>query len=229
MEYRTTKAFSLFLAHIPQGLKEDCLRVLARTVEELRALPPGPDRARAVHQRVDAALARFAEQKPEVAQAVRCGKGCAHCCRIWVGVTRDEAGLLAERVRDGSVQPDRRRLERQRDFADPADFIGQPLEDASCAFLGPDGACMVYADRPSICRTVLMTSDPELCRGGDLTTLLSAVINPFSEVVVSAALTLDSENDPPPAPGRLLAAALLAELQGFEGPAGARSEPFWPR
>ena len=212
MEYRTTKAFDHFLAHIPADLKADCLRVLAGVVAELRALPAGPDRARAVHQRVDAALEKFANQQPEVARAVRCGKGCAHCCRIWVGVTRDEAALLAERVREGSVHPDRRRLELQRSLTDPADFIGRPLEDASCAFLGTDGACLVYADRPSICRTVLMTSNPELCRGADLTTQLTAVINPFSEVVVSAALTLDAETDPPARPGRLLAAELLAAL-----------------
>ena len=212
MAYRTTKAFDYFLSHLGPELKADCLRVLALTVDDLRALPPGPDRAREVHRRVDAAQARFAAQKPQVAKAVRCGRGCAHCCRVWVGVTRDEAALLAERVREGGVHPDRRRLELQRSFAEPADFIGRPLEDASCAFLGPDGACRVYADRPSICRTVLMTSDPELCREGDLTTKVSAVINPYSEVVVSAALTLDAETDPPALPGRLLAAELLAAL-----------------
>ena len=99
-------------------------------------------------------------------------------------------------------------MELQRHWPDPAAFIGRPREEASCAFLGPDGACGVYDDRPSICRAVLVASDPELCRMGDLETRITAVVNPYVEVLVSAALTVDAEDGETPAPGRHLATEL---------------------
>ncbi|BDU73280.1 hypothetical protein METEAL_24540 [Mesoterricola silvestris] len=206
MDYRTTKAFDHFLGGLGQGAREEALRALAREVQELREVPRGAGRAREVHRRVDAAQARFAALRPDVIGQVRCGRGCSHCCRLWVGVTRDEAELLAET----GPRPDPRRLEAQRPWTSPADFIGRPREEASCVFLGPDGACGVYGDRPSICRAVLVASDPEACRDGGLATRITAVINPYVEVCVSAALTLDAEGDPPPPAGRHLAHLLGA-------------------
>ena len=213
MEFRTTKAFEHYLAHLGPEAREGALQALGREMRSLRALPKGPARAREVHRRVDEALARFAALKPEVVSQVRCGKGCAHCCRLWVGVTRDEAELLAERVLAGTARADPARLEAQCAWDAPAAFLGKPREEASCVFLGPDGACSVYEDRPSICRAVLVASDPEYCRTGDQLTRITAVINPYAEVVVSAALSVDAEDDPPPPAGRHLATALGAALR----------------
>ncbi len=212
MDYRTTKAFDHFLSGLAQAERDAALRILRDETEGIRALAPGPGRAQEIHRRVDEALARFAGMRPDVVGQVRCGKGCAHCCRLWVGVTCDEAALLAERVRAGGAHPDAARMAFQATWASPADFIGKPREEASCVFLGPDGACTVYEDRPSICRAVLVASDPEACRDGDLSTRITAVINPYVEVLVSAALTVDAATHPPPAPGRHLATELLAAL-----------------
>lgn len=213
MDLRTTRAFDLFLAGLGPEAREEALAVLEREVEDLAVLPSGPGRARAVHRRVEEALARFAALRPDVIRQVRCGKGCAHCCRLWVGVTRDEADLLAEKVREGAAAPVLARLEAQRSWEAPEEFIGKPREEASCAFLGPDGACTVYEDRPSICRAVLVASDPELCRLGDLSTKISAVINPYAEVAVSAALTLDAREAPgSPRAGRHLGTELALRL-----------------
>ena len=212
MDYRSTKAFAHFLSRLGQEEKAGALRALDQEAQRIRAMAPGAGRARAVHESVDEALARFAAMKPEVLAQVRCGKGCAHCCRLWVGVTLDEAELLAERVRTGTAQPQPLRLEAQSGWETPAAFIGKSREEASCVFLGPDGACTVYEDRPSICRAVLVASDPELCRLGDQGTRITAVINPYVELVVSAALTVDAEQDPPPPAGRHLANALRAAL-----------------
>lgn len=213
MDLRTTKAFDHFLAGLGEEAREEALAALEREVASLAALPPGPGRAREVHRRVEAALERFAALRPDVIRQVRCSKGCAHCCRLWVGVTRDEADLLAQRVEAGAARPVLARLEAQRHWASPADFIGKPREEASCAFLGPDGACAVYEDRPAICRAVLVASDPELCRQGDLDTRISAVINPYVEVAVSAALTLDAREGPEaPRAGRHLGTELARRL-----------------
>lgn len=212
MDLRTTKAFDRFLEGLDSAGRRAALEALEREAASLAALAPGPDRAREVHARVEAALARFAALKPEAVARVRCGKGCAHCCRVWVGVTRDEADLLAERVSQGTAHPDRIRMDHQRTWDAPAAFIGKPREQAACVFLGADGACTVYEDRPAICRAVLVASDPELCRTGGLDTRITAVINPYAEVVVSAALTLDAREAPCPPAGRHLATELAARL-----------------
>ncbi|BDU76761.1 YkgJ family cysteine cluster protein [Mesoterricola sediminis] len=211
MAFRTTKAFDCFMAGLDPAARERAAGELEAQVRALGALPPGPDRARELHRRVDAAQARFAALRPDVASRVRCGKGCAHCCRVWVGVTREEAALLARRVEAGTAVPDPRRLRAQQAWTSPSDFMGKDPADAACVFLDGAGACAVHADRPAICRAVLVASDPELCRLGDAASRVTAVLNPYVEVLVSAALTLDGEDAP--APGRHLAHE-LARLLG---------------
>jgi Fe-S-cluster containining protein len=214
MDYRTTKAFDCFLSGLGAEGRDEALAALAREVDRIRAFPGGPGRARWIHQRVDEALARFAAQRPDVVAQVRCGKGCAHCCRLWVGVTREEAHLLAGLIGAGEARAAPGRMDVQRGWQAPAAFIGKPRAEAACVFLGEDGACTVYEERPSICRAVLVASDPEQCRLGDLSTRITAVINPYVEVIVSAALTVDAEEDPPPACGRHLATEVARFLEG---------------
>ncbi len=57
-----------------------------------------------------------------------------------------------------------------------------------------------------------MANDPELCRAVNETDPITSVLNPPLDVLVSAALTLDAEEAPPPRYGRHLAAALHAAL-----------------
>jgi Fe-S-cluster containining protein len=214
MDVRTTKAFDLFLSGLSGEGRTEALDLLERKAVALAQLPPGPERAREVHRRVDEAQAKFAGLKPGVVAQVRCGRGCSHCCRLWVDLTKDEADLLALRVAQGKARPSLARMEAQSGWASPAEFIGKPREEAACVFLGEDGACTVYEDRPAICRAVLVASDPEYCKGGDLATRITAVINPYAEVEVSAALTVDARQGPP---GRHLAHELQKRIK-----AGAR-------
>jgi Fe-S-cluster containining protein len=187
-----TKALDFFLASLEAGAQTRVVEAVLRQAEALRALPTGPDRARAVHRQVDDAVGPFAALRPEAMAAVRCRRGCAHCCRIRVDVTADEADLLAELVRAGRAHPDRARLDLQRDWSTPEAFHGRPRAEADCVFLGEDGACTVYEDRPSACRALLVASDPVFCREADQATRVLAIINPHLELVVSAARTLDA-------------------------------------
>lgn len=190
MEVVLTKALRRCLEDLPPEAREDVLAAVLRQAWAIQALPAGSARARTVHARVDAATAPFAALRPEALKAVRCRKGCAHCCRIRVDVTADEAELLAELVRAGAAHPDPSRLALQRDWATPEAFVGRPRVEAECVFLGEDGACTVYEDRPSACRALLVASDPELCRDAGAGTRITAVLNPYLEVVVSAAQTV---------------------------------------
>ena len=193
MELVLTKALHFFVASL--ATEEARARVYDSVAQEalaIQALPTGAERARAVHRRVEAAAAPFAALKPEAVQAIRCRRGCSHCCRIRVDITADEAALLAERVGAGTAHPDPARLALQRAWVTPEAFIGKPLAEAACVFLGEDGACTVYEDRPSACRALLVASDPEHCRDADQSSQVLAIINPYLERVVSAARTVDA-------------------------------------
>jgi hypothetical protein len=218
MAERRTQNFEAFLALLGPEERVNVKGTLERELARIRALPPGAARARWVHGLVEEALARFAARRPDLVQRVRCRKGCAHCCRMWVGITRDEAELLAERVRAGTARPDPVRMETQLAFTSPSDYIGRPPEEAACVFLDGDGACTVYEDRPSACRALLVASDPELCRLVPEPVQTTSILNPFLEVVASAALTVDAEGDPPPPFGRPMAATLREALARPQDP-----------
>jgi Fe-S-cluster containining protein len=67
-------------------------------------------------------------------ERLACGRGCVDCCVDELTVFEVEA----ERIRRGAE-----RLLRE----------GTPHPPGACAFLGKDGACRVYGERPYVCRT----------------------------------------------------------------------------
>lgn len=88
------------------------------------------------------------------------------------------------------------------------DFATHSGEEACCVFLGEDGSCSVYEDRPSACRALLVASDPEFCRTAEQSTQVLAIINPQVELLVSAAQSADDSGC------NLLAARLWEALGG---------------
>jgi len=204
MTLKLTRALQHFLSNLAPEAQATARLTLENAAGAIAALPPGPDRARNLHNQVDAAIRAFEAIRPQAVSAIRCHRGCAHCCRIWVGITHDEALLLAEGVRYGRIKLDRDRLERQRHWGCPTDFATHPLDEARCVFLGEDGSCGAYEDRPSACRALLVASDPEFCRTAEQTSQVLAIINPQVELLVSAAQSADG-------PGSNLLAARLWE------------------
>jgi Fe-S-cluster containining protein len=85
----------------------------------------------ALHGEIDEAAAEVAER---LAGRLRCARGCSDCCvddlRVWP--------IEAERIR-------RRHASLLRE--------GDPHPVGGCAFLDDEGACRIYADRPSVCRS----------------------------------------------------------------------------
>lgn len=89
------------------------------------------DEITAFHRRVDRETGKLAELH---AARLRCGLGCADCCRDEVTVFEVEADAIraacGEALRGEAPHP-----------------------AGACAFLGPDRACRIYAQRPYVCRT----------------------------------------------------------------------------
>lgn len=168
------EAFQSLLAEIRKDYE-------AHTAALLSA-PPGAGRARVFHQRMDAEMGSAAQWKPS------CHKGCSGCCHCEVEVTADEADLLAEVVRSG-LDIDRARLARQatRPRKSPAWVVPLSVE-SRCVFLGNDGACRVYEERPSACRKLLVVSPPAACVTIGAQT--SPIQAPRAEILISAALAI---------------------------------------
>ncbi len=188
MRLRLTKGFQWYLQQIPAADQDEAVGAAEALAERLAHLPPGPDQARTLHRRLSELQEAYLLRRPDLARLVRCGKGCSACCRMWVGITQDEAQLLAQRVREGVVI-DSRRLALQAACPDPTSHFQLGPESARCVFLGRDGACRVHEDRPSACRLVLVASDPALCATADFQTRIAAVIAPDAELLASAALS----------------------------------------
>ena len=144
--------------------KQSLLRaMLAGHVEQLRQLESEP--APAVAERVHAALDRVLERdraKDGTSPAIRCGKGCDHCCKVAVEIFPHEAALLVTAAREAGIGLDIARLRRQAGYGID-DWRAQSPADRRCVFLGEDGACKVYASRPNACRKLSVVTEPALC------------------------------------------------------------------
>jgi Fe-S-cluster containining protein len=128
------------------------------------------DRYRRLLAGVDAWFGRVALRFP---LKVACRRGCCECCHGLFDVTPLDAALLAEGVAAmpadarGGVRARARavlekaaalepRLAGKPDLAGLSDGAIDALCDAAgnvpCPLLDPDGACLLYADRPMVCR-----------------------------------------------------------------------------
>lgn len=138
-------------------------RLFDRHAEQLRAMErrDAPSVAREVHLAINAVLEQDRARSAGSGD-IRCGKGCAHCCRGPVEIWPHEAELLVEVARERAEALDRRLLERQGGHTADT-WLQQPAADRACVFLGGDGACTVYESRPNACRKLLVVTDPALC------------------------------------------------------------------
>jgi len=149
----------------------------------LEAEAPGTKRAQTLHRMMEGAMATASDV------VVSCKRGCCGCCHGEVEVTRDEAVVLKSLVVGGvAVDLDRLKAQASRERRSPEWAKFWSIENR-CVFLGEDGACRIYEDRPASCRRLLVTTPPEAC------TTLGAPIAPvriiLAEILLSAAVAVD--------------------------------------
>ncbi|MFG1484774.1 YkgJ family cysteine cluster protein [Halobacteriovorax sp. RZ-1] len=121
------------------------------------------ERAQLSHELVDQ-FTNEAKSDPTAESMISCRKGCSACCHTQVSVNQDEAELLATRILEDGIRIDIDSLATQ--FAagnDSAAWFAIPYEQRGCVFLDDKGACRVYSDRPSVCRSNYVVSDARHC------------------------------------------------------------------
>jgi len=157
--------------------------VFEKYTAKLSEFEAGVPRAKAIHEMMDQAMKTAAHIR------VSCCKGCSGCCHYEVEITYDEAILLAAVVR-GGMTIDRSRLKDQaiRERKSPK-WNDVPRDANRCVFLGPDGACVIYNERPSACRRLIVTSPPENC------SMPGQPVEPvnitLAEILISASLSIE--------------------------------------
>ena len=171
---------------------------------KLLEFQPGADRGSVLHQMMDREL-RAVSTLP-----VSCQKGCGGCCHYEVEITQDEAEILKTVVQDGFlIDLDLLREQAQRERQSPKwNQFWSPKNQ--CVFLGKEGSCQVYEERPAICRKHLVTTPANAC------TTAGAAVAPvqvlMAEILLSAAVSLEG------ATRASLSKMLLAALQADATP-----------
>jgi Fe-S-cluster containining protein len=131
-------------------------------IEHLRKISSPTERARFVHHVVDD-YNREIFAHPIVQKFLPCKSGCSACCHTQVGITEDEAELLAERVNEG-LKIDYALLQKQvKAGNNPEEYYQLSYENRRCIFLGADDSCQAYSDRPSVCRTNAVLGEASQC------------------------------------------------------------------
>ena len=156
--------FPAIAARTFSRLKSDLYfrKIYNAAVGKLKRIKNPIKKAQYIHEQVDEKMKEVLSD--ELAnKLIQCQKGCTSCCHTQVSVTQDEAKLLASRVKEG-VSVDLRKLILQAEAGNSGEeFLKLSHDLRACVFLNEAGQCSVYEDRPSVCRTNYVISDPKLC------------------------------------------------------------------
>jgi Fe-S-cluster containining protein len=171
----------------------DLISIVNLTLEALQKLHTPEQRTELVHTMINEFNADvFAH--PLVVQFSPCKKGCDGCCHTQVSVTEDEAIILSKRIVEG-IQIDEDLLKKQMATKDNStEFFKLNYADRRCIFLDQDGACRVYADRPSVCRTNAVLGSASQCDTSVKLQPVRLVKTPQSDMIIYAQFLYSNKN-----------------------------------
>jgi Fe-S-cluster containining protein len=167
--------------------------IVQYVLEKLSKMASSIKRARYTHRIVDE-FNQVTFNHPLVQQFSPCKMGCTACCHTQISVNQDEARLLAERIING-VEIDVDLLVKQAEAGDDAkEFYKLNYSERSCIFLDDQGACKVYEDRPSVCRTNAVLGDAKQCQTNDGNQQVRLVKTAESDMVIYASYLFSKES-----------------------------------
>ncbi|MCP4912250.1 MAG: YkgJ family cysteine cluster protein [Oligoflexia bacterium] len=151
-------------------------------------------RARFFHQQIDEKIDEITNDE-FVKNNISCKKGCSACCHSQVTVTRSEADLLAHVLENKKIEIDFEKLEKQANAQNSSSsFYRLSFEARGCVMLDDQGNCQIYEDRPAVCRTNYVVSDPELCSTEDGKERPVSLLKTFeADMVIYGAYSVEKE------------------------------------
>lgn len=120
-------------------------------------------RSEYVHKKIDKEIELLFEDD-SVQKLTQCKKGCSACCHSQVAVTEDEAIQLARIIENGQDINWTRLWVQAKAGNDMKSFMEISYDLRACVFLDQKGECSIYENRPSVCRTNYVVSDPQNCK-----------------------------------------------------------------
>lgn len=173
--------------------KNEFLSFVHDVVQRLQNMTSRTARAKFVHELIEESN-QDVFSTPLVKQLSPCKMGCSACCHTQVSVTEDEAHLLADLIKNG-LGIDLKRLELQAQAQnDEKAFYLIPFEDRGCVFLNEDGACRIYPDRPSVCRTNAVIGESDQCNTRNEIKPTRLIKTPMSDLVIYASFLQAKES-----------------------------------
>jgi uncharacterized protein len=169
-------------------------RVTKSIVKRLKKHRNPVKRARLVFRELDFELKELFKDKT-IQKLVSCKSGCEACCHTQVSVTQYESDLLARKVIAGTtIDLDKLAIQsKAKNLAE--DWYKLDYATRGCLFLDKEGRCTVYDDRPGVCRTNFVISNPDNCKtdqGG--TQPVRLLITHKADMVLMGAFQSSKEN-----------------------------------
>ena len=174
-------------------VKPEFAGIVDFVLSELDKIPDDIEKARFIHKLVDELNEKVFEH-PLVKTYSPCKAGCTACCHTQVSVTRNEALLLIERVNEGVTVDSDLLLKQMKAGDNDTEFYRLSYEDRKCIFLGDNGLCSVYEDRPSVCRTNAVLGNSSQCDTSAELKPTVLVKTPHADMVIYAAYVHAKDN-----------------------------------
>lgn len=167
---RCTKSFKDFIQYYEKTLEPEVFEKFLSSVDheinlaraEIMSAPEGIERAKKLQDLVETEIEKEKNIK------ISCFKGCSACCHMEVEITNYESEILAKLVENGHVvNRDVLKEQSLRELQDKKWTKRLTLPENRCIFLGSDGACSIYENRPVMCRRHSVTTPPINCETMD--------------------------------------------------------------